>query len=178
MRLLKQHIDWVVRSLTIVCMMLGVGCDIIGEELPSYEETSIVGVGDQAPEFSIEALDGITLQMPNGEPTLLILFSHTCPDCKNMMTDLQRYISANSTEREIMAISRGGEAAEVEAFREEHNFTFKIAADQGAEIYYKYATMYVPRCYIIDSNGTIRHITYEYSTGDIEKLMAKLNNID
>ena len=163
-----------------LCAAIFAGCGAINEELPSYADTSIISVGDTAPDFEATLLNGesITLSALRTSEVLLILFSHTCPDCKNMMTDLQRYISANGTEREIMAISRGGEAAEVEAFREEHNFTFKIAADQGAEIYYKYATMYVPRCYIIDSNGTIRHITYEYSTGDIEKLMAKLNNID
>lgn len=178
MRESKRYIKWVICSIMIACATLLGACDIIEDELPTYDETSIVNVGDQAPEFYIESLDGEMLQMPNGKQTLLILFSHTCPDCKNLMTDLQQYLSANTVRHNIMAISRGGAPSEIEAFRDEHSLKFAIAADETADIYYKYATMYVPRCYAIDSNGTIRHITYEYSKGDIELLIAQLDKLD
>ncbi|MBO5830506.1 MAG: TlpA family protein disulfide reductase [Alistipes sp.] len=178
MREWKRHINLAIGCCLAACITLMGGCDIIEEELPTYAQTSIVNVGEKAPEFSIEALDGTTLRMPNGEPTLLILFSHTCPDCKNMMVDLQQYIAASSAKHNIMAISRGGTHGEIEAFKDEHGLQYAIAADESANIYYKYATMYVPRCYIIDRSGTIRHTTYEYTTGDVELLISQLDKLD
>lgn len=164
--------------LTISALHLSCGCEsIIDETLPSYEETSLVGIGDEAPSFYIESLDGDLLSIPNGEATLLILFSHTCPDCKAMMSDLQEYINQSGDTPNIVAISRGGTAAEIEAFRQENNLTYPIAADEAKTIYYTYAKMYVPRCYIIDKEGIIRHTTYEYKRGDIEQLIAAYNTI-
>lgn len=169
--LLRNNLLW----LTALLSIFVVGCQAIVEELPSYEETSIVDVGDMAPGFEIEALDGTVLRMPNGEPTLLILFSHTCPDCKRMMSDLQNELSNTALEYNIMAISRGGEKYEVEAFVAENNLQFRVAVDVDATIYYQYAKMYVPRCYVIDANGNVCFVTYEYQKGDIDSLLTQLN---
>lgn len=169
------------RHFTYITLLLSIlltqgSCSIIADELPSYAETSIVNIGDKAPDFTIESIDGQLLTMPNGETTLLILFSHTCPDCRNMMSDLQAYLNDKGANQRIIAISRGGTRNEIASFRDELGLTFDIAADEDTEIYYQYATMYVPRCYVIDSDGVIRHITYEYKSGDVDILMEKLSN--
>lgn len=163
-------------ALLLSVLLTNTACSTIADELPSYAKTSVVNIGDKAPNFAIESIDGQLLTMPNGETTLLILFSHTCPDCRNMMSDLQTYLNNNDFEGRIIAISRGGTHSEIASFRDELGITFAIAADEQAEIYYKYATMYVPRCYVIDGEGTIRHITYEYKSGDVDFLMEKLSN--
>lgn len=153
-------------------LCVSVGCEsIVTEELPSYEDTSLVSIGERAPNFKIEALDGNMLTIREGEVSLLILFSHTCPDCINLMSDLQQYIDAGGEHPSIIAVSRGGTREQIEEFAAEHNLTFPIAADEQKDIYYQYATMYVPRCYIIDNEGIIRYITYEYRDGDIDTLM-------
>jgi peroxiredoxin len=94
-----------------------------------------------------------------------------------MMSDLQTYLNNNDAEGRIIAISRGGTHSEIASFRDELGITFAIAADEQAEIYYKYATMYVPRCYVVDSNGMVRLMTYEYQSGDVEKLMSELKKL-
>lgn len=164
-------------ALLFSVLLTNVSCEIIADELPTYEETSIVRVGDEAPEFTIESIDGEWLAMPCNEPTLLILFSHTCPDCQKLMGDLQEWLNGDDEEHNIIAISRGGTTEEIAAFRDEHKLGFKLAADEDAEIYYKYATMYVPRCYVVDSNGMVRLMTYEYQSGDVEKLMSELKKL-
>lgn len=154
------------------------GCEAINEELPSYDATSEVRVGDAAPAFTIASLDGTELTMPNVEPTLLILFSHTCTDCENMMSDLQQYLDSKESNFNIMAISRGGTTQEIKSFVDELNLTFMVAADESKEIYYKYAEMYVPRCYVVDADGVIHYMTYEYQTGDVDRLIAELNTVN
>jgi peroxiredoxin len=158
-------------------LLIHVSCEVISDKQPSYEDTSIVKVGDKAPDFEVISLDNQPLMLPNGTPTLLILFSHTCPDCQNMMGDLQEWLNKNEGEHNIIAISRGGTTEDITAFRDEYSLTFSIAADENAEIYYKYATMYVPRCYVINGEGIIEYITYEYLSGDVDALMTKLNEI-
>lgn len=159
----------------VVAVLTVVGCDIISDELPSYEETSIVNVGDNAPVFSIETIDGelVTVGGVRDASTLLILFSHTCPDCKNLLDALQRIINSGVVPPRILAVSRGGSLEEIVAFREENDYTFTMAANADRSIYSLYATMYVPRCYVIDSEGVVRFVTFEYSEGDVDRLFAE-----
>ena len=166
-----------VASVLLVALFIVVSaCGTINDELPSYAETSSVNVGDMAPEFSATTLDGELVRV-GGEssvPTLLILFSHTCPDCKNLLTALQREIDGGKVEHRIIAVSRGGSEAEIGEYRHENRFTFPLVADGQAEVYYKYATMYVPRCYVIDCDGVVRFVTFEYREGDVDELMEQM----
>jgi peroxiredoxin len=161
----------------IVCSIWSISCSSINEELPTYADTSIVDIGDFAPKFEIESLGGDTLSISDETSTLLILFSHTCPDCINLMRDLQEWLDSNDATHNIIAISRGGTKEQIASFCEDYGLTFPIAADEAAEIYYRYATMYVPRCYVIDNQGIIRLMICEYSEGDIDKLMNALTDI-
>ena len=52
-----------------------------------------------------------------------------------------------------------------------------MAADPTKEIYYRYATMYVPRYYHIDSYGIIKFTTYEYTEGDVARIIDEYNNL-
>ena len=71
-------------------------------------------------------------------------------------------------------MSRGGSESDIAAYRDDNRFTFPIAADPLAEVYYKYATMYVPRCYIVDCDGVIRFLTVEYTEGDVARLISEM----
>lgn len=170
-----KYLSYIILTLSV--LSIATSCEIVSEELPSYDETSIVRKGDKAPAFEVESIAGELLRLPEDEPSLLILFSHTCPDCKNMMNDLQEWLNNSAKRYNIVAISRGGTTEDIIAFRDRNNLEFPIAADEKAEIYYKYATMYVPRCYVIDSDGIIRFMTYEYTSGDVEVLMSELEKL-
>ena len=39
----------------------------------------------------------------------------------------------------------------------------------------RYATMYVPRCYVVDEQGIVRFVTFEYEAGDVDRLLAELS---
>lgn len=158
-------------SLIVLSLVTMVGCQsIINEELPSYEATSLVGVGDAAPDFELFKTDGV-------DAYLLILFSHTCPDCRHLMDALQERLDHNAEHPYIVAWSRGGTAEEIEQFADDCGYTFTLVADPMRQLYDKYATMYVPRCYVIDGDGVIRLVTYEYRDGDVELLFDCANNL-
>ena len=156
----------------VVATLLASGCDVINESLPTYEQSSIVKQGDYAPVFVAQTIDGESVEVggERDKALLLILFSHTCPDCKNLFTALQDAIDSGVEHPDIIAVSRGGSEADIRSFRSENGYTFPMVADENKDIYYLYATTYVPRCYVIDTKGVVQFITYEYTPGDVELL--------
>ena len=151
------------------------GCGTINEELPSYEETSIINVGDEAPDFTATTLQGerFTLSEHRGEVVLLILFSHTCPDCKALLDDVMLYKnSIDNTGATVMAIAREGNRADIEEYMIKNGYLFDVVVDNNREIYNSYATMYVPRTYLIDIEGVVTHTTIEYDSAYIPQIVS------
>jgi peroxiredoxin len=153
-------------------------CGTITEELPTYEETSIIAVGDSAPDFTTTLINGsdITLSELRGQVVLLVFFSHTCPDCKALFDDIAAAKSDfEESKVRVLAISRGGEENEIREYISSNNYWFDTAVDSTKEIYNMYATMYVPRTYLINSEGTVIHTTIEYSESHITDILAAAN---
>ncbi len=166
----------IVLSVALLSMALAiVGCGTISENLPTYEETSIIGVGDIAPDFSVTLIGGedVTLaEVLEQQPLLLIFFSHTCPDCKALLDDMQeakQHIDALGVR--LLAISRDGTADEVESYFRDNGYQFDVAVDIEKSVYNLYATMYVPRTYMIGRSGVVHYTTIEYSEHHILNLI-------
>lgn len=160
--------------LIAVSALLFGACDAINEELPTYEETSIVVEGDIAPDFTATLIDGrgITLSEMRGEVVLLVFFSHTCPDCQNLFVDLNYSKDKfDAIDTRILTISRGGETTEVEEYLVANGYDFDCAVDADKSIYSLYATMYVPRTYLINREGIVELTTVEYSATHIGQLL-------
>ena len=170
-----------INIVSILVLILGfVQCSAINEELPTYDETSIVVQGDVAPDFTATLLGGdqVTLSELRGEVVLLILFSHTCPDCKALFDDLRDDIDAiNNLGVRLLAIARDGSEEQVRDYLEANGYIIDAAADPDRAIYNLYATMYVPRCYLINTLGVVECATVEYHQGDLETLLSKMREI-
>lgn len=162
-------------NLILMATMLLSGCGAIQEVLPTYEESSIVAVGDKAPDFTATTIKGesITLSELDNEATLLVLFSHTCPDCKALFDDLMLYKSdIDAMGARVIAISRGGTKSEITEYMERNGYDFDAVADSNKEIYYQYATAYVPRTYLIDKDGFVVNTTIEYKSEHLPQIVA------
>ena len=165
------------RVLFLLVAICFAACGTIGEEYPTHEESSVVGVGDVAPDFTVELLGGerVTLSELRGEVLLLVLFSHECPDCKMLMDDMQAardYFDDLGVR--ILAIERDGSAEDVETYMASHGYDFDVAVDDNRAIYNLYATMYVPRTYLIDSEGVIVHATIEYDASYVARILSAI----
>ena len=165
------------RVLFLLVAICFAACGTIGEEYPTHEESSVVGVGDVAPDFTVELLGGEreTLSELRGEVVLLVLFSHECPDCKMLMDDMQAardYFDDLGVR--ILAIERDGSAEDVETYMASHGYDFDVAVDDNRAIYNLYATMYVPRTYLIDSEGVIVHATIEYDASYVARILSAI----
>ena len=164
----------------MACAIPFSACGVINEELPTYEDTSIVREGDTAPDFTITLIDGrdVTLSDMRSDVVLLIFFSHTCPDCKNLFEDLHDSKEEfDAIDTQILTISRGGTIAEVEEYFAANGYTFDCAVDANKSIYSLYATMYVPRTYLINREGIVELTTVEYSPSHIEQLLSRASQL-
>ena len=165
------------RVLFLLVAICFAACGTIGEEYPTHEESSVVGVGDVAPDFTVELLGGerVTLSELRGEVVLLVLFSHECPDCKMLMDDMQAARDDfDDWGVRILAIERDGSAEDVETYMASHGYDFDVAVDDNRAIYNLYATMYVPRTYLIDSEGIIVHATIEYDASYVAQILSAI----
>jgi peroxiredoxin len=163
------------RAYLLIFAVFAVGCGTVIEGFPTHEESSIVVVGDVAPDFTATLLGGesVTLAELRGEVVLLVLFSHECPDCKMFLDDMQASKSEfDELGVRILAIERDGNAEQVAAYMAENGYGFDVAVDENRAIYNLYATTYVPRAYLIDREGVVVCATIEYDASYIELLLS------
>ena len=176
MRLCNIFTPFVVGMATLLC----VSCDMINDELPSYKESSLVTVGDMAPDFTARTLQGeiFTLSVERGNVVFVVLFSHTCPDCKALFNDIvSRIDDIEASGVRMIAVSRGGTQHEIEEYMLSNGYTFDVIADSSAEIYKLYATTYVPRTYLVDRDGVIRHTTIEYDATYVDDILQQISHL-
>jgi peroxiredoxin len=157
-----------------VSLIFAHACNIT-EELPTYDESTIVGVGDYVPEFEVLLPDGTLVRSNDfrGEPFLLILFSHTCPDCKSLFDDIQQQIMSGAAVPKILAIGRDATIEDVVAYAEANGYTMPMAPDADREVFSLFATTYVPRTYLVGRDGRVEMLAIEYDPSYVPALVER-----
>lgn len=131
---------------------------LVEDEPDDLAETTLINAGDVAPDFTVEMLDGskVTLSALQGKPTLLIFWATWCPPCRLELSKLQGHIIDRYDDKiNVLPISRGEERAKVEEYISKMGYTFAVGLDGDQSIYRKYATNYIPRCFVIDAKGKV-----------------------
>lgn len=144
------------------------------EQQDDIEATTLIHAGDVAPDFTVEMLDGssVTLSKLQGKPTLLIFWATWCPPCREELSHLQEgVIDLFGDKINVLPISRGEKREVVEGFLDKMGYTFAVGLDGDQSIYRKYATNYIPRCWVIDSKGEVVYAGVGYD----EAIAAEVN---
>lgn len=131
---------------------------LVEDEPDDLAETTLINADDIAPDFTVEMLDGskVTLSALQGKPTLLIFWATWCPPCRLELSKLQEHIIDRYGDKiNVLPISRGEERAKVEEYISKMGYTFAVGLDGDQSIYRKYATNYIPRCFVIDAKGKV-----------------------
>lgn len=153
-------------------------CDLAGcvsSDHPSHEESTYVRVGDMAPDFTTQLIDGgeRTLSSLRGEVVMLIFFSSSCSDCQAQFTELSRLIRQETPNFRLLAISRGESIDETSAFRDKYTFPYEVGIDPDRTIYGRYASMYVPRTFLIDRMGKVIALDVEFNPNNLQRIWAQ-----
>ena len=141
-------------------------------------KSTLVKVGDKAPEFKVEMLDGsrLTLSSLKGKVVLVNFWATWCPPCREELKYVQKDIVDRFAGRDFafVAISRGETRAKVEAFVKEHGYKFPIALDPQQTTYHLFASNYISRNFLIDREGNIAFFGVGYDAAEFKHLISEI----
>lgn len=148
-------------------------------ELPAeFAATTLVRTGDAAPDFTVEMLDGTSLQLSSlrGKVVLVNFWATWCPPCREELSHVQEEIVDRYAGEEFafVAISRGEERAVVEKFMADKGYHFPAGLDPQESIYKLYATQSIPRNFLIDRDGRIAYIGVGYDKKEFSELVGQI----
>jgi len=136
----------------LALLLLPVGCS-------NGAESSVVRVGELAPDFQAQNLDGHTISLSDlrGKPVLLNFWATWCPPCREEMPYLQQIYEEWSGEGLIvLAVNIGESPATVEEFAQVYNLTLPILLDINGEAAQVYNVTAFPTTFFVDRDGIVR----------------------
>ncbi len=149
------------------------------EQNPEIAATTLVGIGDAAPDFTVEMLDGsrITLSELKGKVVLVNFWATWCPPCREELKHMQKQIADRfaGDNFAMIAVSRGETRGKVEAFIADNGYRFPVGLDPEQKIYHLFATNYIPRNFLIDARGRVAFIGIGYDEKEFAELIAKID---
>lgn len=133
-------------------LMLPAGC--IGDDVP--ESGSLVNVGDRLPHFEVEMSDGcrISSEVLVGKPSVVVLFSISCPDCRSYLPIVEAFHKARP-DVPVVCIARNEDASTLSEYWGANGLTLPYSPQPDSKVYSMFATGGVPRTYVSDKSLTI-----------------------
>jgi peroxiredoxin len=138
-------------------------------------ESSVVSVGEVAPEFSLATVDDETFTLPDrGKVVVITFFATWCGPCRKELPHIEQIWAAHKDNRNfrLLVVGREETRETVLRFCEEHNFTFPTAADPSRDVYSLFATEYIPRTVVVAADGRILYNKLGGSPDDLSQLKS------
>lgn len=144
----------------------------------NLDQTTLVKVGQEAPDFTATMFDGqsTTLSALRGKVVLLNFWATWCPPCREELTHVQTQIIDRFAGKEFvfLPISRGETREAVAAFRKQTGYTFPMGLDPKQKIYDLYASNFIPRNFLIGADGKVILASIGYDDKEFADLIATI----
>ncbi|TDL97838.1 thiol-disulfide oxidoreductase ResA [Macrococcus brunensis] len=147
----------------IVMTLIALAIAFIVYSTVTQSKSKAVGVGDDAPEFELQKMDGSTVKMSDykGKGVILNFWGTWCEPCKREMPALsENYEEYKGKNVEVLAIHLRKTPQQVEQFfsglkKEVH---LPVAFDKDNEVADAYGIDPLPTTVVIDKNGKVKAI--------------------
>ena len=135
--------------------------------------------GDHLPDFSVITLTGKAVSKEDlaGKPSVIILFSTTCPDCHRQLPEVETIHRTAGEAVGVLAIARDEERDAVVSFWNRAGLTMDVAAPGSREVYDLFdrgSRAGVPLVYLSDANGVIKGFTDDKKTLTANEMLSIL----
>lgn len=129
--------------------------------------STLTKVGDSAPEFSVVADDGSSVESSSlrGKVVVLNFFATWCGPCIQELPHLDKLWNEfrKNEEFSMIVIGREETPQAVAEFKSKRGLTLPMAADPDRGVFNRYATERIPRTYVISRDGKIIYQTTGFS---------------
>ncbi|KAB7706491.1 redoxin domain-containing protein [Bacillus aerolatus] len=137
------------------------GLKVTDERIASGAVSGI-GLGDKAPDFTLQTLDGkkVSLSDYEGKKVILNFWATWCPPCKAEMPHMQNFYKkeAEKSNVEILSVNLTSADKSKEAvaeFAKQYDLTFPIPLDVDGTIGEQYEVVTIPTSYILNTDRTV-----------------------
>lgn len=149
-----------------------------------YENEYIVKVGDIAPDFTLEMIDGtkFTLSEQRGKVVMLQFTAGWCGICRSEMPHIEKEIWQRHKDNPnfvLVGIDREEPKEEIIPFIEAVGTTYPIAMDTNADVFASYAlrSSGITRNVLIDREGKIVMLTRKFKEEEFASLVKMIDEM-
>lgn len=133
-------------------------------------------IGETAPDFSLETLDGEMVKLSDfeGKKVVVNFWATWCKPCREEMPDLQSVYEQKEEDVVILAVNMDAHN-DVKGFIDSYSVTFPILLDEEDEVADLYQIISLPTTYFIDERGKIvqKHIG-QITDVQLEEILAQI----
>ena len=154
------------------------------EQAKLEKESTLINAGDNAPDFTVQMLDGRTIKLSDlkGKVVLLNFWATWCPPCMQEFNEITPKIITPFKGKDfvLLPISRGEETAVVQKKMvqlKEKGIDFPVGLDLQKTIYSLYATQFIPRNFLIDKKGKVVFTSVGFEEKGLDDLAKKINDL-
>ena len=132
--------------------------DSIGEGGGFSPQVGRPQVGEIAPNFALDSLDGSRVELLNDSryPILINFWATWCPPCVAEMATIQQFYNDSGRAFRVLAVNADEPAEDVQRFANEHGLSFDILLDPGGNVQELYRLRGYPTSFFLDGDGVIR----------------------
>lgn len=152
--------------------------DASGNQATSTQIIMSTQIGKQAPDFTLNSLDGrtITLSDYRGKLVLLDFWLWSCSACREKMSIIQEAYARIPTEKiAILSIHPKVKESIIQMYVEDAGVTVPVLLDSEGAVSDLYKVPVLPTTFFIDGDGIIRLIDPEFSS--VEELENIFNTM-
>ena len=160
--LIMNKVPKAILPVILTLVLLLAGC-FAGPEPPEGKSptASVEGtqVGNLAPDFQLQNLDGQTVSLSNlrGKPVLINFWATWCGYCIDEMPYIQEiYEEWSDKGLVVLAINKGESSSKVEEFMQSNSLSFVVLLDTKQDVAQRYNITGIPTTFFIDKDGIIQ----------------------
>ena len=153
-------------------------------EAPQTSTVTQAAVGQEAPDFTLQSMDGKTVKLSDykGKKVYLKFWASWCGPCKKSMPELMELAAKEDRDFEILSVIAPGLQGEKTIdqfpkwFEEQGYKDIPVLYDTKGTTFQAYQIRSIPTEFLIDSNGKIAKIQIgAISNADAEAAFAQMN---
>lgn len=121
------------------------------------QDKSVVSVGEKAPDFKLQTMDGQTVKLSDfrGKGVVLNFWASWCNPCKSEMPYLNEADRQHLKGVKIIAVNIRETSKTVQNFFKEHDLNFTTILDKKGNVTKTYNVVKIPSTFLIDKNGVV-----------------------